>query len=163
MGEERPLCGAGGRRGHPFAHTQLLLRTHWAARSEPSANSGDRKTGAAKCPLAGETARSDGYVWGGENQRKAGKDQERLTGKGKNELKRDLKEMAANLAAKQTHRKETSERRETKERRWDGAGWPGEVAGCWGSLRHCTACQPSLAPSPFADLYHLNCSPLTEL
>lgn len=60
MGKERLLCGAGGRRGHPFAHTQLPLCTHWPGRSELGANSGDRKTGAAKCPLTREMAERDG-------------------------------------------------------------------------------------------------------
>lgn len=60
MGKERLLCRAGGRRGHPFAHTQLPLHTHWADGSELSANSGDPKTGAAKCPLTREMAKRDG-------------------------------------------------------------------------------------------------------
>lgn len=50
MGRERPLCGPGGRRGHPFAHTQLPFGIHWHGCSELRAKNGDRETGAAKCP-----------------------------------------------------------------------------------------------------------------
>lgn len=59
MGKERLLCGAGAGVG-----TRLLTRSfpppHWAGRSELSANSGDPKTGAAKCPHSGEMAERAG-------------------------------------------------------------------------------------------------------
>lgn len=74
MGEERLLCGAGGRRGHPFAHTQLLLRTHWAGCSELSANSGDRRQEQQSAPLLGKWQRAMGTAEGergraGENEK----------------------------------------------------------------------------------------------
>lgn len=65
MGEERLLCGAGGRRGHPFAHTQLPLCTHWPAAQNWVPTAEIERQEQQSAPLPGKWQRGMGKAEGG--------------------------------------------------------------------------------------------------